>query len=152
MLDEIGRASARFVASGGRAVSDTPGLSGAFSRYRDAMAPAPVARRREQTFRANFAAVWHEHRRLQPYIAGAMPRGFRRVITHQLLDFSVGAEPCHVAHGITRGTGASDWTSFRQRMRYVHELFRVHHLSDEVFAPPYGDALTEEIRAELGLA
>jgi hypothetical protein len=151
VLDEIGRESARFIAAGGLYESEIDGLHGAFSGYRDAMAPAPVAHRRITTFSANFDAVWHEHVRLQPYIAGAMPRGLRHVITRGLLDFRVGEHRCHVARGLVRGTGAHDWSSFRQRMRYVHELFRSYHLDPAVFAAPYGQALTRELRRELGL-
>jgi hypothetical protein len=36
-------------------------------------------------------------------------------------------------------------------MRYVHELFRVHHLSPSVFAPPYDELTTARLRGELGL-
>jgi hypothetical protein len=151
VLDEIGREAARFVASRGEHRSEIDGLRAAFDGYRDARGPAPLARRRSATFGANFAAVWHEHVRLQPFIAEAMPRGLRHLITRSLLDFRVGEHRCHVAHGLTRGTGAHDWTSFRQRMRYVHALFAEYHLDPQVYAPPYGPALTHALRAELGL-
>jgi hypothetical protein len=152
VLDEIGRESARFLASCGRYESRIAGLRPAFLRYREAMARVPLAQRRDKTVTANLCAVWHEHLRLEPFIAEAMPRGFRHPITRLLLDFRVGGARCHVARGLTRGTGARDWSSFRQRMRYVDGLFRTYHLSEEVFAPPYGRALTEELRRELGLA
>ncbi len=151
VLDEIGRESARFVASRGSHQPRIDGLQTAFDGYRDALTPGPPAHRRSLTFGANFAAVWHEHVRLQPFIAEAMPRGFRHVITRSLLDFRVGDHACHVAHGLTRGTGARDWTSFRQRMRYVHALFASYHLDPQVYAAPYGPVLTAELRRELGL-
>jgi hypothetical protein len=151
VLDEIGREAVRFVESAGAHNTRIDGLRGAFDGYRDAMTPAPLAHRRSATFSANFTAVWHEHVRLQPFIAEAMPRGFRHVITRALLDFRVGDYRCHVARGLTSGTGAVDWSSFRQRMRYVHELFAVFHLDPQVYAPPYDPVLTSALRAELGI-
>ena len=151
VLDEIGRESARFVASVGSHESTINGLQVTFDSYREAMEPAPLAHRRTATFNANFAAVWHEHVRLQSYIAAAMPRGLRHVITHSLLDFRVGEHRCHVARGIAPGTDAHDWSSFRQRMRYVHGLFAAYHLDPQVFAAPYDPTLTGTLRAELGL-
>jgi hypothetical protein len=90
--------------------------------------------------------------RLQPFIARAMPRGFRHLITRELLDFRVGAEHLHVARDAVSGSAARDWSNFSQRMRYVWALFATRHLDPEVFAPPYGRALTEELREELGLS
>ena len=42
--------------------------------------------------------------------------------------------------GLT-GSGAADWSSLEDRMNYVVDLFRSRHLSPEVFADPYPEAL-----------
>ena len=153
VLDEIGRETARFVEAGGAHRTGIDGLATAFDAYRAAMrGPGrTVAARRRAACTANFAAVWHEHVRLQPCIARAMPRGLRHLITRTLLDYRVGAHHLHVARDVGPGTAARDWSDFGQRMRYVRALFEARHLDPQVFAPPYGAALTAELRRELGL-
>lgn len=149
VLDDIGRATARFVTG-----ADPGGdgrLARAFAGYASATGIDELRRRRTLTFRANFDAVWHEHVRLQPYIAAAMPRGLRHAITWTLLDFRVGPARLHVGRDLTAGSAARDWTDFSQRMRYVRELFRTRHLDPNVFAPPYDEVATRRLRAELGL-
>jgi hypothetical protein len=38
------------------------------------------------------------------------------------------------------GSAASSWAALSQRMNYVVDLFRSHHLADSVFDPPYPEA------------
>jgi hypothetical protein len=150
VLDDIGRATGRFVSGADPGAGGL--LTAAFARYRAAADPTlGLESRRALAFDANYAAVWHEHVRLQPYIAAAVPRRLRRCVTRRLLDFWVGGAHLHVAHDVSPGSAARDWTDFADRMRYVHELFRVHHLWPAVFAPPYDDVTTQRLRRALGL-
>src|SRR5260221_11344646 len=49
---------------------------------------------------ANLYAILHEHIRLQPYIAGAMPWPARRLITRYLLNFSLGRRTMSVGKDV----------------------------------------------------
>lgn len=127
VLDEIGGETARFVTTfADGPASDSaridafcaalrPGpthlggqqlLRDAFANYHRAALAQDPAVKHELTFLANCQAVWHEHIRLEPYIAGAMPRPLRRRITRRLLDFRVGPEPLHVGRDLTPVAGA----------------------------------------------
>ena len=121
VLDEIGGETARFVATFSDDIASEPTriddfraalrpgpthrggqqlLRQAFTNYHGAALAQDAAVKHELTFLANCQAVWHEHIRLQPYIAGAMPRPFRQGITRRLLDFRVGPEPLHVGRDL----------------------------------------------------
>lgn len=121
VLDEIGGETARFVATFSDDIASEPTriadfcaglrpgpthrggqqlLRRAFTNYHCAALARDPAVKHELTFLANCQAVWHEHIRLQPYIADAMPRPLRRRITHRLLDFRVGPEPLHVGRDL----------------------------------------------------
>jgi hypothetical protein len=75
-------------------------LRQAFANYHAAMSEPDRARRHQLVFAANCQAVWHEHLRLQPDIAGAIPRPLRHVITTTLLDYQVGHEALHVGRDL----------------------------------------------------
>ncbi|MGQ0805550.1 MAG: hypothetical protein ACT4PI_17040 [Actinomycetota bacterium] len=128
VLDEIGGETARFVATFSDDIASEPTriadfcaglrpgpthrggqqlLRRAFTNYHAAARTPDVAMKHELTFLANCQAVWHEHIRLQSYIAGAMPRPFRRRITRRLLDFRVGPEPLHVGRDLDVVAGRS---------------------------------------------
>jgi hypothetical protein len=121
VLDEIGGVTARFVASAGTDAGNgsefeaflgtlRPGptaaggqdlLRGAFSAYRRACGESDRARRHQLVFAGNCLAVWHEHVRLQPDIATAIPSVLHHSITRRLLHFWVGSEPLHVGRDLT---------------------------------------------------
>lgn len=52
-------------------------------------------------------------------------------------DVVVALRDRHRPEGSLAGSGATDWSSYPQRMNYVVELFRSRHLSPAVFAAPY---------------
>lgn len=118
VLDDMGRATARFlVACAGHPPAEArplaaflatlrPGpaarggqilLRHAFTHYYQAGQARDRATRHEQMLLANLYAILHEHIRLQPYIAGAMPVLARRLITRCLLDFSIGRRTMRVS-------------------------------------------------------
>jgi len=178
VLDEIGRVTARFVEAFQRdrkrdeaklnrflATIDAPLLKQAFSHYYFARFAATVPARQEAACLANCLAVYHEHVRLQPYIAGALPWGLRRYATARFMGFRVGELKLEVteplAHGSTTapagvdpaawnllfgpsgvaqrpGAAARDWSNIHQRMNFVTALFRTLHADAEVFADPNG--------------
>lgn len=141
-------------------------LRAAFRWYHMARCTADVCKKRHAACLANCLAILHEHIRLQPYIAASIPRPLRRLVTRFLLGFRVGplhlrvskdlatpaAEPLrNVLRSLglseatevfgaveVAGEAAQDWTSLRQRMRYVLGLFHRLHASPEVFASPFG--------------
>ena len=111
VIDDIGRQSARFVSTfhghpepaperledflgslrpGPTAAGGQTFLRHAFTHYYQAWHAQDLNDKHEQMLLANLYTILHEHIRLQPYIAGAMPFLARRLITHRLLHFSVG--------------------------------------------------------------
>jgi hypothetical protein len=128
VIDEIGRQTARFVSAfHGHPAPDAERLAG----FLDALRPGPTAAggqdllrhaftyyyrsrytcdpaaAREHLLLGNLYAILHEHIRLQPYIAGAMPRPARRLITRRLLHFVVGRRTMSAAQDVTLWAGAA---------------------------------------------
>jgi hypothetical protein len=121
VLDDIGRATGRFVSTFAahptpepRRLADflgtlRPGpstaggqtlLRQAFTCYHQARHAPDRNARHEQMLLGNLYAILHEHFRLQPYIAGAMPLLGRRLITQWLLDFTVGQRTMRVSQDV----------------------------------------------------
>jgi hypothetical protein len=117
VLEDIGGQTARFVTwfhdTGGNPAGlpafldgSRPGrtedggqdlLRRAFTHYhRAALADDPVGKQQAVYF-ANCLAILHEHVRLQPYIAAALPWIVRRCVTHRLMRYDVG--PLRLAVG-----------------------------------------------------
>jgi hypothetical protein len=127
VLDDIGHATAHYVA----ALLGQPGPAPArLQRFLDSLRPGPATRggqdllkeafthydqarlaptlaaKHEQMLLGNLKAILHEHLRLQPYIAGAMPRLTRRLITSRLLNYQLGAVRLSVYHDVPAPVGA----------------------------------------------
>jgi hypothetical protein len=126
VLDDIGHATAQYVA----ALIGQPGpaparlqafldalrpgptpqggqdlLKEAFTHYDAARLAVTLPEKHEQMLLANLKAILHEHLRLQPYIAGAMPRLTRRLITRRLLNYQLGAVRLSVHHDVPAPAG-----------------------------------------------
>ncbi len=198
VLDDIGRQTARFVAAfQGRPQADArrlarflgelrPGssetggqdlLKQCFTHYYQARHAVSRARKYEHMLLGNLYAILHEHIRLQPYIAGAMPRPAQRLITRYLLDFSLGKRTMSVAkdvvplNGVTRlhsvespelrdfldqwdrardgvqGSRAGNWADIKDRMAFICALFRTGHCDEGLFTAPYTAVQCAEIEA-----
>jgi hypothetical protein len=198
VLDDIGRQTAGFVSTfQGRPKSDPERLAGflselqpgptetggqdllkhCFTHYYQARHAASRARKYEHMLLGNLYAILHEHIRLQPYIAGAMPRPAQRLITRYLLDFSLGTRTMSVAKdvvplsGVTRlhavespelrdfldqwdrtrdgvqGSRAGNWAEIKDRMAFICALFRTGHCDEGLFTAPYTTARCAEIEA-----
>jgi hypothetical protein len=121
VLEDIGDVTARFVcafygASGPdlRQLDDflstlRPGpteaggqdlLSEVFTHYYLAWHQRDLNAKHEHMLYANLKAILHEHIRLQPYIAGAMPLPLRGWITSRLLNYQVGMQTLRVDEDI----------------------------------------------------
>jgi hypothetical protein len=126
VLDDIGRPTARFVRlfagqrtpyaprlaaflatlrPGPTAAGGQDLLRHAFTHYYQASHALDIDARHEHMLLANLYAILHEHIRLQPYIAGAMPFLARRLITRRLLDFSVGQRTLRVSEDVVPVSG-----------------------------------------------
>ena len=198
VLDDIGRVTARFVSAfQGRTERDPRRLADflsvlrtgpteaggqdllkqAFTHYYQARHAASRARTYEHMLLGNLYAILHEHIRLQPYIAGAMPRPAQRLITRHLLDFSLGRRTMSVGKdvvpldGVTRlhcvesaelrdfldqwdrardgvqGSRAGNWADIKDRMAFICALFRTGHCDEGLFTAPYTDGQCAEIAA-----
>lgn len=136
VLDDIGRQTARFVATfldpldrtderlahflaslrtGPPEAGGQDLLRGAYRHYLEASRSEAGDRRDELMLMANLLAILHEHHRLDPYIDAAMPRPVRRLVTRRLLSFSLGPEAMQVSHDIT-SNGA---TPFPETLRTI---------------------------------
>jgi hypothetical protein len=121
VLDDVGRVSGRFVdaLSGERGRDEAridaflatlrpgpPSLEGqdllreAFRHYWLARHEPDLNTKHEHVLLANLQAILHEHVRLEPFIAGAMPRRMRKYATRRLLDFRAGVEHLKVAEDV----------------------------------------------------
>lgn len=121
VLDDIGRVTARFVETfpPGRPPTpealdrflDTlrPGpapdggqdlLRQAFRRYAEASTASDPARIHEAVYHGNLLAILHEHRKLQPFIRGSMPRVVRRCVTKRMLTFDIGSRALSVGDDV----------------------------------------------------
>jgi hypothetical protein len=198
VLDDIGRQTARFISTfQGRPESDAHRLAGflselrlgpsetggqdllrqCFTHYYQARHAVSRARKYEHMLLGNLYAILHEHIRLQPYIAGAMPRPAQRLITRYLLDFSLGKRTMSVAkdvvplNGVTRlhsvespelrdfldqwdrardgvqSSRAGNWADIKDRMAFICALFRTGHCDEGLFTAPYTAAQSTEIEA-----
>jgi hypothetical protein len=128
VLDEIGRQTARFVCTfhghpapepqrlaaflgalrpGPTAAGGQGLLQHAFRHYYQARYAPDRPTQHEQLLLANLYAILHEHVRLQPYIAGAMPRPARRLITRHLLRFCVGRRTLSVSTDVVPLAGGA---------------------------------------------
>lgn len=111
VLDDIGRASARFITAfrnrprpdpqrlsafldtlrpGATADGGQDLLKRAYTHYYLARHAEDRDAKHEHMLLANYSAILHEHVRLQPYIRGAMPGPLRRLVTAQLMEFELG--------------------------------------------------------------
>jgi hypothetical protein len=111
VLEDIGNQTARFVTwfaeSGSRDSASfdrflegfRPGeaeeggqnlLRRAFTSYYQAALSKDAPTKQQHTYFANCLAILHEHIRLQPYIAGALPWIVRRCVTCRLMRYDVG--------------------------------------------------------------
>jgi len=72
-------------------------LRQAFTHYYRAARSADRTTKRQEAYFANCLAILHEHIRLQPYIAGALPWIVRRCVTIRLMRYDVG--PLRLAVG-----------------------------------------------------
>ncbi|HEY2258610.1 MAG TPA: hypothetical protein VGH45_02790 [Solirubrobacteraceae bacterium] len=113
VLDDIGRQTARFVATAndpaefeqflaqlrsGPAIDRGQDLlRGAYRHYHRASQATDPDQRDELMLCANLLAILHEHQRLEPYLDESIPYPLRRLVTQRLLGFSVGAEAMRVS-------------------------------------------------------
>lgn len=188
VLDDIGRQTARFVAvfqgypapdpqrlaaflavlrPGPSAAGGQDLLQKAFTHYYHARHAPCRAQRHDHMLLANLYAILHEQLRLQPYIAGAMPRLARRLITRYLLAFSLGPRTLSVSADVVPrddgtllpsdtsaelqaflgtwgrggdgvlGSHATNWADLRDRMAFICALFRTGHGDTGLFVTPY---------------
>jgi hypothetical protein len=72
-------------------------LRRAFTHYHRAALAEDLQVKRQEVYFANCLAILHEHIRLQPYIAGALPWIVRRCVTARLMRYDVG--PLRLAVG-----------------------------------------------------
>jgi hypothetical protein len=72
-------------------------LRRAFTHYHRAALADDPAQKQQATYFGNCLAILHEHVRLQPYIAGALPWIVRRCVTQRLMRYDVG--PLRLAVG-----------------------------------------------------
>ncbi len=121
VLDDIGRQSARFIATFRdarepdakqleRFLADfRPGhseadgqdlLKQAFALYWRAKYAADVKEKHEAAYFANCLAVLHEHYRLQPYIKGSLPWIISKCVTQRLMQFDIGPVRLAVSHDV----------------------------------------------------
>lgn len=128
VLDDIGRASARFIAAfhsrpepdeerlsaflatlrpGPTADGGQDLLERAFTHYYRASHETDRDAKHEHMLLANYSAILHEHVRLQPYITGAMPGPIRRLVTAHLMEFELGPYVHEVDEDVEPWRGAS---------------------------------------------
>ncbi|MEO8288735.1 MAG: hypothetical protein ABI670_20135 [Chloroflexota bacterium] len=132
VLDDIGRATARYICTFSRHTEPDearlaaflatlrPGptvaggqdlLRDAFTHYYRAQHEADPNTRDEYMLLANLSAILHEHIRLEPYIDGSMPRPLRRLITSALLHYQVGPDQLDVEHDVPAWTAPGSPTT-----------------------------------------
>lgn len=148
-------------------------LRQAFTHYYRARWATTSEEKHQLMLAGNYAAILHEHLRLDPHIDAAIPLFWRRWTTRRLLSYSIGSEALRVGAdlsslpsgpfppslrqitladlqvflhgpagwdrtpGSLNGSAAEDWTEIDDRMNYIVDLFRTHHLHEAVFAAPY---------------
>jgi hypothetical protein len=119
-------------------------LKRAFACYHRARFEADAHERDRLMWEGNCLAVLHEHHKLQPLLAGAMPWGLRRYVTARLLKYRVGSlqlkvsaplppatftsdQPAVVEHLVTTATRSTNWADLHDRMGYIFALFAAYH-------------------------
>lgn len=148
VLDDIGRASGGFVAAfcdqpqpdaerlsaflatlrpGPTATGGQDLLKRAYTHYYYARYEPDRDAKHEHMLFANYAAILHEHVRLQPYIRGAMPGPLRRLVTAHLLEFELGSYEHQVDEDVERWKGAS----FPETLTHLDNRDLVSFLSGE---------------------
>jgi hypothetical protein len=164
VLDDIGRVTARYLgrfafarAFDARTLTDFLAtlpesqelLRRAFAAYHKARFEVDRTERNRLMWEGNCLAVLHEHHKLQPHIAAAMPWGLRRYVTARLLTYRVGsvvlkvsdAQPASAftstvaavrAFACDGPVRATNWAELPNRMRYVFALFAAYHTRPEV--------------------
>ncbi len=121
VLDDIGHVTARFVLAfppgaardeerleaflaelrpGPPSVEGQDLLARAFRRYWLAHHEPDPNAKHEHMLLANLQAILHEHVRLEPHIAGSIPRPMRNLVTARVLDFRAGAEELQVGRDL----------------------------------------------------
>jgi hypothetical protein len=76
-------------------------LARAFRHYWLARHESDPNTKHEHVLLANLQAILHEHVRLEPHIAGSIPRPLRAMVTARVLDFRAGAEELQVGQDLT---------------------------------------------------
>src|SRR5207302_800965 len=138
----------RLVSRGGQDL-----LKDALRHYYEAKFEPNLKRRAELMLFANANIGMHEQTRLQTYIAGSLNAPIANTLidsTHDALaqrneplwgirKLQDGAEDLLERFGIEPqiaiGTGADDWVSLDQRMRFILELFRSRQQNQRLLAP-----------------
>ncbi len=121
VLDDIGRQTGRFVSAFWKPEARTaenlerflralrPGagpaggqdlLRTAYTSYLQAAVAADPDHRDELMLLGNLNAILHEHWRLDAYIDTSLPRIFRRLVTHDMLDVTFGSEHLRIGRDI----------------------------------------------------
>ncbi len=128
-------------------------LKAAFACYHRARFEADAREHARLMWEGNCLAVLHEHHKLQPLLAGAMPWGLRRYVTARLLKYRVGGlqlkvsdplpaacftsdEPAVVEHLPTSATHSTNWADLHDRMGYIFALFAAYHTHPAVTSSP----------------
>jgi len=119
-------------------------LKRAFTCYHQARFETDAHERDRLMWEGNCLTVLHEHHKLQPLLAGAMPWGLRRYVTARLLKYRVGnlqlkvsallpvatfttTDPAVVEHLAPTVTRSTNWANLHDRMGYIFALFAASH-------------------------
>ncbi len=119
-------------------------LKAAFTCYHRARFETDRHEHARLMWEGNCLAVLHEHHKLQPLLAGAMPWGLRRYVTARLLKYRVGGlqlkvseplpaatftshQPAVVEHLATSAVHSTNWADLHDRMGYIFALFAAYH-------------------------
>ena len=111
VLNDIGRVTAGFVTrfrSGIEPVAldefcaalSDPLLSGAFRAYGEAALARNIELKHQACYLGNLLAILYEHKKLQPFIEGAMPLIVRRCVTKRMLTFDIGNRKLSVTEDV----------------------------------------------------
>ena len=118
VLEDIGRQTARFIAHFANEPTGAPehletflaGLRSGLTESGGQVSPArqyhaaryatDLKARQEAAYFANCLAVYHEHVRLQPFIAGSLPHIIRKCVTQRMMTYDVGVLRFSVGHDV----------------------------------------------------
>lgn len=118
---------------------DKPKLRQAFELYYRAKFQARTPEeKQDMTLRANVLIGAHEQERLDSHIDAAMPYGTRTVITEYMMTLPLPGREIDLSEDLPghRGTGASDWSDYDQRMRMIEAMFTEYHTDPSLFQRP----------------